>query len=311
MTLIPDVPVGSVIAKLSAKTATYWQNVVFDSIARDCKDPSSSRFPLCINSSSGHVRTTTAFKAIPRSKIKATFSVPTTKNATSQRNLVIDVICPFNSTQNFYRHLIESEDRVLEKYRCIDIRYILAKNARVGLSPAAYTFNFHRRKSYYDSFILEVDMNKMARYFNHSNTVMVNFRAFASNNSTQSVAVKILQRSLVFSAKAKSEGNIVRVPIDEAFKFSIEGMIVTFPLIGQTEYLDRNRSNLRVRYIPFVEGAVKLVMLSKRSSDECNKYKCPEPSKKETNGNDSSKACLTIEQLYNACNCKFHIYNAQ
>ena len=305
-------PVGSVIAGLSNEFARNREYGVSNAAEGCHKDPSSYRFPLCLDSVSGYVRTTSAFKAIPGGTIKATFAVPTMNNKTFQRNLVVKIICPFESTQNFYRYLIKSELGYWDKFRCLNVTYVLARNTNVGLSPSIYTYNFRRKQSYYDSFMLEIDMNKFAPYyFNNSDIVMVNFRSFSSYYSNPNVSVKIIQRSLMFSAKAKSKDNILRVPIDEAFKFNIEGINVTFQVFGHSDLIKHswNSSMLLVRYIPFVEGAVKLVILS-RSSGKCSKNQCQEPSKKETNWSDSSEACLTIERLFSACHGKFKIYNA-
>ena len=312
MTLIPHVPVGSVIAELSNELARNREHGVSDAAGGCHKDPSSSRFPLCRDSVSGYVRTTSAFKAIPGSTLKATFAVPTMNNKTSQRNLVVKVICPFESTQNFYSYLTELEFGYWNKFRCLNVTYVLARNTNIGLSPATYTYILRRKQSYYDSFILEIDMNKFAPYyFNNSDIVMINFHSFSSYYFNPNVSVKIIQRSLVFSAKSKSKDNIVRVPIDEAFKFNIESFNVTFQVFGHTDLMKHNwnSSKLLVRYIPFVEGAVRLVVLS-RSSEKCSKKQCQEPSKKETNWSGSSKACLTIERLYSTCHGKFKIYNA-
>ena len=309
VTLIPDVPVGSVIARLSDGLTRSRKSGIYDSAGGCPKDSTSSRCPLSLDSVSGYVRTTSAFKAIPGRTLTATFSVPVMNNKTFQMTLVVHIICPFDSTQKFYRDLIKPALDYWNKFRCLDRTYFHAESRNVRLSPPVYTYSFHRKMSYYDSLALEIDMNRFPRYyFNNSDIIMINFRAFSSYYSNPNVSVRIIRRSLVFSAKAKTKDNIVRVPIDKVFKFNLQQINVTFQVTGHSALLKNSSSGskVRVNYIPFVEGAVKLVILS-RSSEKCSKSQCPEPSKTAKNWNVSSEACLTTEQLYSACYGKFNL----
>ena len=320
--MIPDIPVGSVIetvlatdiggnydlvvhSKLSNKTQRHSNRNSPDS-KREChKDPSSSRFPLCIDSTSGCIRTTSAFKAIPGDKLTVHYSRFTILGLTVDRmKMVITVVCPFNKTQNFYRQLIYH----YYKYKCLNITYIDAKSTKSNEITWAYTYK-HRKQSYYDSLMMEIDMNKVAPYFKQKDLVMANFDYANVRYSNQTATGTIIYRRLIFSAKAKSKDNIVRVPMDEIFTSNIEGIDVSFLLAGQSDYSKIFKSDSFRKYLPFLKGAVKFVMLSWNST-KCNKSECANSSKGGPTGDSSTKTCLTIEQLYSACYCKYQSFSA-
>ena len=318
--MIPDVPVGSVVeqvlatdigekydlvvhSQLSNKTQRHSNRNSPDS-KREChKDPSSSRFPLCIDSTSGCIRTTTAFKAIPGDKLTVHYSKGSGLTA-DRVQLVITVVCPFNETQSFYRQLIYH----YFKYKCLNIMHIDAKNTKSYEIFWTYTYS-HRKHSYYDSLMMEIDMNKVAPYVKQKDLVMANFDYTNIRYSNQTVPGTISSRRLIFSAKAKSKDNFVRVPMDEVFTYNIDSIDVSFMLVGQPDYSKILKSYSFTKYLPFLKGAVKFVMLSWNST-KCNKSECANTSREGPTGDGSKKTCLTIDQLYSACYCKYRDFNA-
>ena len=260
---------------------------------QDCvKAAYSSTFPLglCHHSKGRLVMTTSHFKPLAGDTLTVGFSGTAVDNHTYNGYFTLEIACSYDGTNNFYRsleHDVECLNRTLQR----DMDWNSTKG--YGLESYHYQWESLHSNSKYDSFVLEVEFSKLSPFINESTVV---FAVLKSTINCRQADVKTTRKVLAFYyLKSQAQSDIVRMPIDEAL--TPRRKIIHLDLNFRTEV-----KGIGFKSLPYVQGAVKLVMLSR--SNTCSRNKCKEgqPSAEKGKEDDQVNGCYTIEQLYKSCN---------
>ena len=303
VSLIPSLPPGSVITKvvpgdlveirefrlhsihsrLSNKTLKTSSGISSERNQNCIKAADSSSFPLslCHLIVGSFVLTTSAFNPLPGDTLTVGFSGTTYENHTYKNYFTIDVACSFNRTQTFYESLEHD-------VACLNRTY---HDATKGFRLGSYQWKSLDSSSRFDSLLLELDSSKFSSFTNKSIMVAASLDAPFTHGYFGQRPTK---RSLAFNLRPRAQSNIVRIPIDEALKPRVKRNRLTLELVIGVK-------DARAIRLPYVKGAVKLVMLSRSSS--CSKNECKEQQlSTEVKSQDAQvKGCYTIRQLYKSC----------
>ena len=247
----------------------------------------SSTFPLglCHHPKGRWVVTTSRFKPLLGDTLTVGFSGTTIDNHTYNGYFTLEIACSYDGTRNFYGSLEHD-------VQCLNRTH---HNAEKGSRMESYQWESLYSNSKYDSFVLEIEFSKLSPFINESTVV---FAVLKSTTNCHQTDGRTSRRMLVFYyVKSQAQSDIVRIPIDEAIRPRTKINYVGLSL--QTRAKDMGSKSL-----PYVEGAVKLVMLSR--SNTCSRNTCKEgqPATKKGRQDSGVKVCYTIGQLYKSCNGK-------
>ena len=303
VSLIPSLPPGSVINKVVPGDLVEIREFRLHSIYshltnktlksssgipsernQDCiKAVFSYSFPLslCHLIVGSFVLTTSAFKPLPGDTLTVGFSGTTYENHTYKNYFTIDIACSFNRTQNFYESLEHDVP-------CLNRTY---HHATKGFRLGSYQWKSLHSRSRFDSLLLEIDSSKFSSFSNKSIMVAATLYAPLPHGHFDQKPTK---RSLAFDLTPRAQSTIVRMPIDEALKPRVKGSPLTLELVTGVK-------DSRAIKLPYVEGGVKLVVLSRNAS--CSKNECngQQLSTEMKSQDAQAKGCYTIGQLYKSC----------
>ena len=145
-------------------------------------------------------------------------------------------------------------------------------------------------------FLLEIDFSKLSSFIKNSTNVAATLYSLADYRQADTkAAVRLL---LFYLFKSEAQNDIVRIPIDEALRPHGNSSRLYMNLLAGVK-------DFREKSLPYVRGAVNLVMLSR--SSKCRRGKCKErhPTAGIGREDDPVKGCYTIGQLYKSCSRKY------
>lgn len=275
----------SIYSRVSNKTLKSSSGIPAETKKNCSKAAQSSTFPLVLCHGIhqlNFVVTTSAFRPLPGDTLTVQFSGKTVGNYTHMGYFSIEITCSYDGTQNFYGSLE------------LDVACLNRTNYNVSSRfPEVKSFLWEslHANSEYDGFLLEVDFSKFDTFIKNSTLVLASLTATA--NHLQSDQKITRRNSLFYYSKSKAQSNVVRIPVDEALRPRTKSnqLRVSFTIIAK---------DLGLKRLPYVRGAVKLVMLSRSSS--CSRNECKKLQHAKVKMEDAQiKGCYTIGELYKSC----------
>lgn len=273
----------SIYSRLSKTTVKSPPGIPVETKNNCVKAARSSTFPLglCFRIPGNFVVTTSTFKPLPGDTLTVEFSGTTFENHIFKSYFTIDIACSFDRSQHFYGSL-EYDAACINRTKF---------NATKGSRMESYQWESLLSDSEYNSFLLEIDSSRFSAFINKSIMVAASLDAPAIYGQFNQKASK---RSLAFELRPQAGSNIVRIPIDEALRPRAKRNRLAFELLTGV-------INARAIRLPYVKGAVKLVMLSRSSMCSRNECKEGQLSTEVKRADAQVKGCYTIGQLYKSC----------
>ena len=327
VTLIPPVPEHSVItyARFKEPNQNRSHSYNIESIRSRLTDATHKSLPaytascpsyfdtvkmsLYIDNSTGYLKTSPFFKAIPGEILTVIVSGLDSHRTRHFATLTINILCSYNVSQRYISGF-ENDSSCIRMSKS----FMLA-NPKLN---ATYMFQFPQSSSFNDVFYIEVFKAKIPYIFNVARSIILFFNVTCDSSTSketryQNAALKRLTLS------AYKQDHSVRIPIPGTLiKPQCRLDVAILPL----KYIDYSKSNATYREISpmgeavlsftsYHEDALQITWLSNVSGPCGNRNCLAQFSQPSINIDayrgcplDADRACLDVETWYNNCKGK-------